>query len=76
MHLYPFHTGYGLSPLGYELVDGDVGPHLPGEAREGVLLVGQLGIQLPDLSLRLQSQVQAGLKGGGVDVSLHLKDPL
>lgn len=53
-----------LSPFRNQLFDGDVGPQLSGEAREGVLLLGQLGVQLRDVGLGLQGDVQAGLQRG------------
>lgn len=49
------------SPFRNQLFDGDVGPHLSGEARERVLLFGQLTVQLGDVGLSLQGDVQAGL---------------
>lgn len=53
-----------LSPFRNQLFDGDVGPQLSGEAREGVLLLRQLGVQLRDVGLGLQGDVQDGLQGG------------
>lgn len=50
------------SPLPDQLFNGEVSPHLPGEASEGVLLLGQLQVQLRDVSLCLQVELQAGLQ--------------
>lgn len=52
------------SPFGNQLFDGDVGPHLSGKARERVLLLGQMGVQLRDVGLCLQGDVQTGLQDG------------
>lgn len=53
-----------LSPLRNQLFDGNVGPHLSGEACEGVLLLGQLCVQLCDVGLSLQGDVQTALRDG------------
>lgn len=52
------------SPFRNQLFDGDVGPHLSGKARERVLLLGQVGVQLRDVGLCLQGDVQTGLWDG------------
>lgn len=60
---YSFHVKtLHLSPFRDQLFDGDVGPHLSGEARERVLLLGQLHVQLGGVGLCLQGDVQAGLQ--------------
>lgn len=51
-----------LSPFSEELVDGDVGPQLPGKAGEGMLLLGQRQVQLQGVGLCLQGDVQTSLE--------------
>lgn len=50
------------SPFTDQLLDGEISPHLPGESRERVLLLGQLFVQLGYVSVGLQSEVQIGLQ--------------
>lgn len=50
------------SPFTQQLLDGEISPHLPGEPSERVLLLGQLFVQLGDVSVGLQSEVQIGLQ--------------
>lgn len=54
-------SAVGLSPFREQLFDGDVGPQLSGEAREGVLLLDQLSIELQHIGLCLQRDIQVGL---------------
>lgn len=51
-----------LSPFTDQLLDGEVSPHLPGKAGERVLLFNQLRVQLCGVSIRLQGDVQTGLR--------------
>lgn len=51
-----------LSPFGNKLLDGDVSPHLPGEAGERVLMLGQLRVQLCSVAFCLYGDVQLGLQ--------------
>lgn len=64
-----------VSPFRQQLFDGDVGPHLPGEAREGMLLLHQLGVQLCHVDVCLEGDVQAGLRDKDVK-SQELVPPL
>lgn len=57
-----FCTLSPLSPFTDQLFDGDVSPHLSGEARERMLLLGELRVQLQSVGLGLKGDVQSGLE--------------